>query len=178
MIISPPKLVLLTICANYVIAFCPSLHSCTCDDKSDGYYISCKGPTNTSLSDIIQSLGRRQVQRLTITNTSWPVLEELPLASIRSLQLISCGIKKITDTTFAKLADNLEHLTITENMLTTATVLSSLPKLISLNLNYNQLTDLPDNVFKSTKNLRHLLLKGNKICSLSRLVPIFLFFSH
>lgn len=66
------------------------------------------------------------------------VLEELPLASIRSLQLISCGIKKITDTTFAKLADNLEHLTITENMLTTATVLSSLPKLISLNLNYNQ----------------------------------------
>ncbi|KAK6110178.1 Leucine rich repeat family protein [Brugia pahangi] len=167
MIISPPKLVLLTICANYVIAFCPSLHSCTCNDKSDGYYISCKGPINTSLSDIIQSLGRRQVQRLTITNTSWPVLEELPLASIRSLQLISCGIKKITDTTFAKLADNLEHLTITKNMLTTATMLSSLPKLISLNLNYNQLTDLPDNVFKGTENLRHLLLKGNKICSLS-----------
>ncbi|VDM12433.1 unnamed protein product, partial [Wuchereria bancrofti] len=167
MVISSPKLILLTIFANYVTAFCPSLHSCTCDDKSDGYYINCKGPINTSLSDIIQSLGRRQVQRLTITNTSWPVLEELPLANIRSLQLISCGIKKITDTTFAKLADNLEHLTITENMLTTATMFSSLSKLISLNLNYNQLTDLPDNVLKGAENLRHLLLEGNKICSLS-----------
>lgn len=67
------QLILLTTFAYYVTAFCPSLDSCTCDDKSDGYYIDCKGPTDTSLFDIIQSLGRRQVQRLTVTNASWPV---------------------------------------------------------------------------------------------------------
>lgn len=42
------------------------------------------------------------------------------------------------DATFAKLADNLEHLTITENMLTNVTLFGYLPKLITLNLNYNQ----------------------------------------
>ncbi|VDO30207.1 unnamed protein product [Onchocerca flexuosa] len=95
------------------------------------------------------------------------VLEELPSANIRSLQLISCGIKKITNATFAKLADNLEHLTITENMLTTVTLPDHLPKLISLNLSYNQLTDLSDNALKGAESLRHLRLEGNKICSLS-----------
>ncbi|EFO26857.2 leucine Rich Repeat family protein [Loa loa] len=167
MVISSRQLILLTIFANYVTAFCPSLDSCTCDDKPDGYYIDCKGPIDTSLSGIIQLLGRRQVQKLTVTNSSWPVLEELPPANIRSLQLISCGIKKITNITFAKLADNLEDLTITKNMLTTVTFLGYLPKLISLNLNYNQLTDLPDNALKGVESLRHLRLEGNKICSLS-----------
>ncbi|VBB26642.1 unnamed protein product, partial [Acanthocheilonema viteae] len=149
------------------VAFCPNLDSCTCNDKPDGYYIDCKDIIDTSLSDIIQSLGRRQVQRLTITNASWPVLKELPSANIRSLQLISCGIKNIMDATFAKLADNLEHLTITENMLTNVTLLGYLPKLTSVNLNYNQLTDLPDNALKGAESLRHLRLEGNKICSLS-----------
>ncbi|VDK61161.1 unnamed protein product, partial [Onchocerca ochengi] len=168
MVISASReLILLTIFAYYVTAFCPVLKSCTCDDKFNGYYVDCNGPINITLSDIIQSLSRRQVQRLTIINASWPMLEELPSASIRSLQLISCGIKKITNTTFAKLADNLEHLTITENMLTTVTLPDHLPKLISLNLNYNQLTDLSDNVLKGAESLRHLRLEGNKICSLS-----------
>uniref|UniRef100_A0A0R3RQW2 Leucine-rich repeat-containing protein 15 n=1 Tax=Elaeophora elaphi TaxID=1147741 RepID=A0A0R3RQW2_9BILA len=159
--------ILLIIFAYYVVAFCPNLDSCTCDDKSDGYYIDCKSLIDKSLSDIIQSLGRRQVQRLTITNASWPVLEELPSANIRSLQLISCGITKIMDATFAKLADNLEYLTITENMLTNVTLLGYLPKLTSLNLNYNQLTDFSYNALKGAESLRHLRLEGNKICSLS-----------
>uniref|UniRef100_A0A915PQQ3 Uncharacterized protein n=1 Tax=Setaria digitata TaxID=48799 RepID=A0A915PQQ3_9BILA len=95
------------------------------------------------------------------------MIEELPSANIRSLQLISCGIKKITYTSVAKLAENLEHLTITQNMLTTVALSGYLPKLISLNLNYNQLTNIPDNAFKGAKSLRHLRLEGNKICSLS-----------
>ncbi|MCP9266145.1 Leucine-rich repeat-containing protein 15 [Dirofilaria immitis] len=168
MVISASKLLILLIISTcYVTAFCPDLNSCTCNDKPDGYYIDCKGPIDTNLSGIIQSLNRRQVQRLTVTNASWPILEELPSANIRSLQLISCGIKKITDATFTKLAHNLEHLTITENMLTTVTLPDYLPKLISLNLNYNQLTDLSDNALKGAESLRHLHLEGNKICSLS-----------
>ncbi|CAG9533484.1 unnamed protein product [Cercopithifilaria johnstoni] len=164
---SSQHFILLTIFAYYVAAFCPNLDSCTCDDKPDGYYIECRGLIDVSLSDIIQSLGRRQVQRLMVTNASWPVLEELPSANIRSLQLISCGIRKIMNATFAKLADNLEHLTITKNMLTNMTLLGYLSKLISLNLNYNQLTDLSDNTLKGAESLRHLRLEGNKICSLS-----------
>ncbi|VDO52273.1 unnamed protein product [Onchocerca flexuosa] len=67
------QLIVPTIFAYYVTAFCPVLKTCTCDDKSNGYYINCNGPINITLSDIIHSLSRRQVQRLTIIDASWPV---------------------------------------------------------------------------------------------------------
>lgn len=71
---SSRHLILLTVFLYYVAAFCPNLDSCTCEDKADGYYIDCEGLIDdTSLSDIIQSLGRRQVQRLTVTNATLPV---------------------------------------------------------------------------------------------------------
>ncbi|VDN04555.1 unnamed protein product [Thelazia callipaeda] len=161
------QLILQTILAYCITAFCPVHHSCICESQPDGYYLECDGSTETNLSDIIQSLNERYVQRLTVTNASWPLIEELPAAHIRSLQLISCGIKNIKNTSFAKLADDLEHLAITWNFLTTVPVLGYLSKLISLNLNHNQLTELPDNVLKGAENLRHLRLEGNKICSLS-----------
>lgn len=66
--------VLLSIFAYYaIVTACPVHKSCSCEERPDGYYIDCNNPTDASLNDIVQSLGKRRVQRLKITNATYPV---------------------------------------------------------------------------------------------------------
>lgn len=150
-------------------AACPNglSSSCTCEEHPIGFNIKCRGVTS-SLSDILNAISKLRVQRLTIVGTSLPELQRLPTASIRSLHLVACNISKIEANAFTSVADDLEELVLANNSLSTIPLLGQLPKLLSLNLNYNQLRDVSEGVFEGTPNLRHLRIEGNKICALSR----------
>uniref|UniRef100_F1KTD1 Leucine-rich repeat-containing protein 15 n=1 Tax=Ascaris suum TaxID=6253 RepID=F1KTD1_ASCSU len=160
---------LLLLFTDKVLSTCPerAATACTCEDHPIGFYVKCSG-ANAKIDDIIRSLGQLNVQRLSIKGASFPELGLLPHASIRSLHLISCGIKSIAKNAFAELADELEELVLSSNSLTSVPVLGSMPRLLSLNLNNNQLNDISEGSLEGVGNLRHLRIERNKICALSR----------
>ncbi|VDK49177.1 unnamed protein product [Anisakis simplex] len=151
---------------------------CKCENHPVGYFIECNAAGLNNVNAIVESLGKIRVQRLTITGASWPVspeftyltktLAKLSHATIRSLHLITCGIKQIEQNAFTELTEVLEELVLSNNSLTAIPLLGSLPRLLSLNLNNNLLTDISEGALEGAGNLRHLRVESNKICSLSR----------
>ncbi|VDM23668.1 unnamed protein product [Toxocara canis] len=160
---------LLLLVSQAVLSTCPQgiVGKCICNDYPIGIYVKCKY-ADANIEDIIRSVAKLRIQRLTVTDASWPKLGRLPRASIRSLHLISCGITSIEQNAFAELAEELEELVLSNNSLTGIPLLGSLPRLLSLNLNNNLLTDIPEGSLEGAGNLRHLRAERNKICALSR----------
>lgn len=141
--------------------------SCLCDEKDIGFYIECFNVSAT-INEVINSFGKLRVQRLTVIHASWTALGQLPSASIRSLQLIACGISHVEDNAFFEIEQDLEELVLSNNTLTKVPLLKGLRKLLSLNLNYNQLSEIAEGALEGAANLRHLRIEGNKICALPR----------
>uniref|UniRef100_A0A0N5ATT8 LRRCT domain-containing protein n=1 Tax=Syphacia muris TaxID=451379 RepID=A0A0N5ATT8_9BILA len=96
-------------------------------------------------------------------------IKQVPRASIRSLSLNNCNIRTLVPNAFANIAETLEDINLSNNNITTIPQFGNLPKLISLELNNNKLTDIPENCFNGTTSLRSLKVKANKICNLSRI---------
>lgn len=85
---------------------------------------------------------------------------------IRSLEITNCSISQIQPAAFDQLATTLEELWLRNNALSSIPKLGKLKRLKSISMNANQLKDLPDHTFAGLKELKHLRLKGNQICSL------------
>ncbi|CAI4225304.1 unnamed protein product [Auanema sp. JU1783] len=146
---------------------CPVLPStCTCTVEDDAKLsVSCDGAI---LGSLFKDLGNLPLDKLKISNCSQPFLDVLPKTSIRYLELSNCGIKGVDAKIFRQLANSLEELSLADNRLNAVPDLGSLPKLIALNLNGNQLTDIAAKALDGQKNLRFLRLERNRICALNR----------
>uniref|UniRef100_A0AC34R118 Uncharacterized protein n=1 Tax=Panagrolaimus sp. JU765 TaxID=591449 RepID=A0AC34R118_9BILA len=141
---------------------------CKCENLVSGFRVSCL--SNSNLDEIIAALKDDTIERLDIRNCVPKVkqLVMLPPMSVRVLSITNCGIEKIAENAFANVAADLEELRLINNQLTTMPLLGELPKLVSLNLNKNQLTDIAENSFDGIPGLRNLRIQNNKICTLSR----------
>ncbi|MFH4974123.1 hypothetical protein AB6A40_000832 [Gnathostoma spinigerum] len=149
-------------------AICPPpLTNITCEcEHFDGHIlVDCY---SVDIEHTIKGLHKLRVDRLRISRSPTPVLKQLPNGSIRSLHLVECKIEEIEENAFKGLADSLEEIVLSDNLLKTMPHFNALRKLRSINLNNNKLTDIDEGALAGIINLQQLRLERNNICALSR----------
>jgi Leucine-rich repeat (LRR) protein len=146
---------------------CPSLpSSCPCYNFEDGLFLECPGVTARSLREMLLQVAG-PVQSLSVYNLDAQVTllqAELfpPGAQIRHLQISHSSLAELADNSLAELQGGLESLSLVSGHLqhVPQKALSGLNELRALDLEANDITDLPSYSFYGL-HLTKLNLKGN-----------------
>uniref|UniRef100_A0A0K0FC65 LRRCT domain-containing protein n=1 Tax=Strongyloides venezuelensis TaxID=75913 RepID=A0A0K0FC65_STRVS len=138
---------------------------CKCSYNAVGSKIECPG---ADPREVISRLKNNYIHVLIIENCNIPkILPPLPAGRIRSLELSHCNLEETSFGAFALLSSELKELHLNNNQFKKFPNLGILPKLISLNLSNNSISNIESNVFSGFKSLRNLRLRNNFLQNLT-----------
>lgn len=142
---------------------------CQCELWFSGLNLKCSNVNFTDLVSVLEATNT-PIQKLQLHNSSIPVLEKQAFGSliIKHLDLADNGMTSISDGAFYSQLEGIEGIAVTNNSLKDFPKLGKMPKLASLDLTGNELTEIPEGTFDQTPKLKILRLERNKICTLTR----------
>ena len=154
-------------------ASCPPQPSpCPCYNFEDGLFLECPGATARTLREVLQQVGS-PVQSLSVYDLDSQVTmlraDMFPSGSvIRHLQISHSKLADLADDSLAILRPGLESLSLVSGRLqhVPQKALSGLAQLRALDLEANEITDLPSYSFYGL-HLTKLNLKGNLLLKTS-----------
>lgn len=141
---------------------CPRIpEKCACKISKNLIVLECEG---VEVRTIAQSVGASHVDELHISNGTDVKIEALPFTGLRTLSIVNSTLESFTSTAWRHVANTIEHITISGNRLKNVPVFGNMTTLMSMNLNSNQISNVPEKAFVGLSALTQLRLEDNKIC--------------
>uniref|UniRef100_A0A0N4Z983 LRRCT domain-containing protein n=1 Tax=Parastrongyloides trichosuri TaxID=131310 RepID=A0A0N4Z983_PARTI len=138
---------------------------CKCSYNAVGSRIECPG---ADPREVITRLKNNYIHVLRIENCNIPkILPPLPSGRIRALELSHCNLEDVGFGAFTLLSTELKELSLANNQFKRFPNLGVLPKLISLNLSNNSISNLEANSFTGFKHIQSLRFRNNLLSNLS-----------
>uniref|UniRef100_A0A914D3I0 Uncharacterized protein n=1 Tax=Acrobeloides nanus TaxID=290746 RepID=A0A914D3I0_9BILA len=125
---------------------------CKCGNDEGKFRVLCENAINSkNIQNLFTSIINEVIDRLSIScSEPLEMVPRLPAMNLKRLEIVGC-----------------EALHLINNSMKSIPVFGLMPKLESLNLDRNEISEVPENAFKGLPQLRHLRLQYNKICTLS-----------
>ncbi|CAB03182.1 Leucine-rich repeat-containing protein egg-6 [Caenorhabditis elegans] len=141
---------------------CPRIpEKCDCKISKSMIILSCNGE---DVKTIAQTVGTSQIDELHILNGTDVKIESLPFNGLRTIAILNSTLQSFSPTAWRHVEATIEHITINGNELKTVPVFGNLSTLMSMNLNSNQISSIPDKAFNGLSALTQLRLENNAIC--------------
>ncbi|CAP33280.2 Protein CBR-EGG-6 [Caenorhabditis briggsae] len=143
---------------------CPRTpEKCTCkvSVSKNLIVLECDG---VDVRSIAQSIGTNRIDELHISNGKDVKIDALPFTGLRTIAIVNSTLESFAPTAWRHVESTIEHITITGNRLKTVPAFGNLTTLMSLNLNSNEISSIPDKALGGLSALTQLRLEDNKIC--------------
>ncbi|KAF1769455.1 hypothetical protein GCK72_001272 [Caenorhabditis remanei] len=141
---------------------CPRIpEKCACKVSKNLIVLECDG---VEVSSIAQSVGANQIDELHVSNGKDVKIDSLPFTGLRTISIVNSTLESFTPTAWRHVETTIEHITISGNRLKTVPVFGNMTTLMSMNLNSNQISSIPEKAFNGLSSLTQLRLEDNKIC--------------
>ncbi|EGT48404.1 hypothetical protein CAEBREN_28510 [Caenorhabditis brenneri] len=141
---------------------CPRVpEKCTCKITKNLIVLECTG---VEVRTIAQAVGTNHVDELHISNGTDVKIDSLPFSGLRTISIANSTLESFSPTAWRHVESTIEHITISGNHLKSVPVFGNMTTLMSMNLNSNQISSVPEKAFVGLTSLTQLRLEDNKIC--------------
>uniref|UniRef100_A0A1I7THR6 LRRCT domain-containing protein n=1 Tax=Caenorhabditis tropicalis TaxID=1561998 RepID=A0A1I7THR6_9PELO len=141
---------------------CPRIpEKCACKVTKNLIVLECDA---IEVRSIAQSVGANHIDELHITNGKDVKIDALPFTGLRTISIVNSTLESFAPTAWRHVESTIEHITISGNRLSTVPVFGNMTTLMSMNLNSNRISSVPEKAFIGLSALTQLRLEDNKIC--------------
>uniref|UniRef100_A0A8R1HQ59 LRRCT domain-containing protein n=1 Tax=Caenorhabditis japonica TaxID=281687 RepID=A0A8R1HQ59_CAEJA len=138
---------------------CPPVPAgCTCNVSKNLVVLECNdlGKIQENTTSIIDELR--------IVNGKSVKIDHFPFKNLRTLTISNSAVESFSREAWKTVEKTIEHITITKSKLLSVPVFGNMSSLMSINLNNNQISHVPDEAFTGLSALTQLRMENNKIC--------------